>query len=400
MPRGLSVAAKNYTGPMLWLADVTARLGTKSYFAEDQVSFAGNTYLPYLRLLGGPRFTRTLAADAAEIELLNADPSASQFASQPLEGALCELRQLLLGLEVAVLIFRGRLTEQEETDAGLRFRLVSELDPAHTNVHARRYAQLCTWQFNRPGRATLCGYSPLATGDVSESSLGERTANIFSADTIGNSALSEAVDAHANRIAVITAGTGRGQKRRIRSNTATTFTLYHPWQTTPDGTSKFRIFTLPKGAPRLLVTSTSGFLERTATAAAARSVTDTGLAMTTDEFKDELLLLVNGVAAGQSRKIGGDTATQITLDAAEADFSPAPAAGDKFRVLYRSCPKDFAPSCEERARTQAFDGFPTLVPLLRRNFGGVFAPGGGVPSLSGGGSGGSSGGLGRPRIVL
>ena len=380
---------------MLWLADIFPRDGAPQYFAEDAVRFAGHDYLPFLRLLSGPRLTRTLQADAAELEFLNADPAAG-LAPDGYEGALCELRQLLLGLDEAVLIFRGRLTEQEETDAGLRFRLVSELDPAHTDVHARRYAQLCTWQFNRPGRATLCGYSPLAAGDVTESSLGERTANIFSADTIGASTLSEAVDAHANRIVVITAGTGRGQKRRIRSNTATTFTLYHPWATTPSGTSKFRIVTLPKGAPQLLKISASAKLESLATAAAARSLTDTTLAMATDEFKGELLYIVTGAAAGQSRKIGANTSTQLTLDADEPDFSPVPNPGDKFRVLYRTCPKDFAPSCEDRARTQSFDGFPTLVPLLRRNFGGVFAPAGGATAASGG----SGGAGGSPRIFL
>jgi hypothetical protein len=249
----------------------------------------------------------------------------------------------------------------------------------------------------RPGRATLCGYSPLAAADVSEGAFGERAADIFSSDTIGDTSLSEAVDAHAERIVVITAGAGRAQKRRIRSNTATTFTLYHPWQSVPNGTSKFRVVTLPNGAPQLLKTATGGKLESLATSATARTLADTTLAMSTDEFKGALLYLVSGTAAGQARKIGTNSGTQFTLDAAETDFSPAPAAGDKFRVLYRTCAKDFAPSCEERARTQAFDGFPTLVPLLRRSFGGVFAPAGGSAD---GSSGGGSGGAGRPRIVL
>ena len=384
MPRGLSAAANAYAGPMLWLADIFPRTGATQYFSEDSVRFAGNDYLPYLRLLSGPRLTRTLQADAAEIELINTDLPAVVLAQagQPFEGALCELRQLLLGLEEAVLVFRGRLTEQEETDQGLRFRLVSELDPAHTDVHARRYAQLCTWQFGRRGRPTPCGYNPIEVGDVAESFFGERNADIFSTDTIGDSTLDEFPDIHANRILVITAGAGRGQKRRIRSNTLTTFTLYHPWQTPPDATSKFRVFTLLKGAPRLLFTATGGKLESLATAGAARSLTDTSLAMIADEHQGELLYIVTGTAFGQLRKIGSNSATQFILDPDEPDFSPAPVLGDKFRVLFRACPKDFAPSCEDRARTQAFNGYPTLVPILRRSFGGRFLPAGVEPARS------------------
>ena len=63
--------------------------------------------------------------------------------------------------------------------------------------------------------------------------------------------------------------------------------------------------------------------------------------------------------------IGANTATVITLDAAEPDFSPAPVAeASVFAIFYRACPKDFAPSCEERTRTEAFNAFPTLVPLV------------------------------------
>ncbi len=379
MPRNLSDAAKNYTGPMLWLADITTRGGVKHYFAEDQLSFAGNVYQPYLRLARGPRFTRSLEADAGEIELVNTDLAVGALlASEDFEGALCELKQLLVGLEEAVLILRGLLTEQEETDAGVAFRLISELDPAQIEIHQRHYAQLCTWRFSQPGRLTPCGYNPAAAGDVAEAFFGERSANIFSTTTIGDSALNETPNAHQDRIAVITAGTGRGQKRRILSNTATTFSLYHPWKTAPDSTSKFRVFALAAGAPKLLLTASSGALESLATAAAARSLTDTGLAMSTDEHKDQLLYMVSGPAVGEKRRIGTNSGTVITIADDEPDFSPAPLAGNKFRILYRTCPKDFAPSCEDRARTQSFNGFPTLVPILRRQFGGRFAGGGGA----------------------
>lgn len=377
MPRNLSDAAKNYTGPMVWLADITARSGALHHFAEDQVSFDGFSYQPYLRLLAGPRLSRSLRADAAEIELLNSDLLVGGLLQgESFEGARCELKQLLLGLDEAVVIFRGRLTEQEETDTGARFRLVSELDPAQLDLPDRRYAQLCTWRFGQPGRATPCGYNPVGASDVLENVHGERTADIFSDDTIGDSTLNEAPDGSVDRVAVITAGTGAGQKRRIRANTVTTFVLYHPWQTVPDATSKFRVYVLPNGAPALLRRSASGSLQGAASSVTARSVADSTLAMVTDEHAGRVLVVTSGAGAGQRRRIGSSSATTFTLDDAEADFSPVPGINDQFRVLYRVCPKDFAPSCEERARTQTFNGFPTLVPLLRRSFGGRFAPGG------------------------
>ncbi len=380
MPRGISNAAKNYTGPMVWAADITTRSGAVHHFAEDEFSFGGNDYLPYLRVLEGPRLSRTLRTDAAEIELLNPDLAIGELllaeagGGAGFEGAACELKQVLLGIDEAVAIFRGRLTEQHETDTGVGFRLVSDFDPAQLDVPARLYAQLCTWRFGQPARPTPCGYAPAATGDVTEAAFGERTANVFSSTTIGDSTLAETVDAHTERIVVLTGGTGVGQKRRIASNTATTFTLYHPWATVPDGTTKFRVFTLPNGAPKLLRTASSGKLESTAASATARSLTDTTLALTPDEHADELLYIVTGAAAGQARRIGTHTATSFTIADNEPDFSPAPAAGNVYRVLYRQCPKDFAPSCEERARTQAFNGFPSLVPVLRRLFGGRLPP--------------------------
>ncbi|MCH8990512.1 MAG: DUF2163 domain-containing protein, partial [Acidobacteria bacterium] len=180
MPRNLSAAANNYTGPILWLAEITTRKGNKHYFAEDRVLFGGITYQPYLRVTEGPRFTRSLRADAAEIELLNADLFVGALLQQEgFEGALCDLQQFFLGIEQAVLVFRGRLTEQEEIDQAVRFRLVSELDPAQLSVHARLYAQLCTWRF----RQKPCGYLPDQIS-VTEN-LAERTADIFSAATIG-----------------------------------------------------------------------------------------------------------------------------------------------------------------------------------------------------------------------
>lgn len=367
MPRNLSTAANNYTGPILWLAEITTRKGNKHYFAEDRVLFGGITYQPYLRVTEGPRFTRSLRADAAEIELLNADLFVGALLQQEgFEGALCDLQQFLLGIEQAVLVFRGRLTEQEEIDQAVRFRLVSELDPAQLSVHARLYAQLCTWRF----RQKPCGYLPDQIS-VTEN-LAERTADIFSTATIGDSALAETANAHTDRVVVLTAGTGRGQKRRIKSNTATTFAFYHPWDTTPDGTTKFKVFSFANGAPKLLFTATSALLEAPGNIGTVRTIGNNTLAMLTDEHADDLVIIASGPLTGQMRRLKSNSATLLAL----ANDQPDLVFGfnDLFRVVHRRCSKDFAPSCEDRARTESFNGFPTLVPIVQRAFRSNFPP--------------------------
>jgi hypothetical protein len=345
---------------MLWLADVTLPSGAQHFFAEDAVRFSGRDYLPYLRLLAGPRLTRSLAADAAELELANADLAvAALLDAEAFEGALCELCQLLVGLDEAVFVFHGRLTEQEQTDTGVRFRLVSELDPAQIELHPRLYAQLCTWRF----AAKPCGY--LAAEMSFTENLAERAADLFSATTIGDSTLALTPDVHRDRVVLLTDGTGRGQKRRIRSHTATTFTLYHPWTMTPDATTRFKVFAFAAGAPKLLFTAASAQLEATHDAGPqTNQVANSALAMTADEHKGDWLVIVGGLGTGAMRKIGGNTATTITIAAGETSLGVDDTS--VFRVLFARCPKDFAPSCEDRARTEAFNGFPTLTPGVQQ----------------------------------
>lgn len=385
MPRNLSAAAKFYSGPVTWRVDITTRKGAKHYFAEDARDFGGNAYSPYLRLTQGPRFSRTLVTDYGEIELLNADltigallqtdPEGSGF-----EGALCELRQLLIGLDDAPLILRGRLTEQEETDSGVRFRLVSELDPAQLQVHDRNYASLCTWRFRRG----LCG--SLDSGFAFTEHLAERTATSAAVLSITDSSLALTVNEHKERYVLLTAGAGRGQLRRIRSNTATALTIWTPWTTTPDTSSKFRVFSFTGGASKPLWTSASAKLESSYTDIGSRTLTDSTLALVPDEHKGDLLW-VQGLG---NRKIKANTATTITIEDSEPDLlGGGPTA---FAVRFRRCPKDFV-SCELRARTETHNGFPTLVPLVTQSLGDppVLPPG--FPDPIGGGGGGGGGAI-------
>ena len=374
MPRELSSDAKNYAGPFYWLADITTPSGVPHFFwsGEREQVIAGKTYQPYLRITEPVRRTRSLRVDAGSIELLNADLAvAVLLAAEPngFEGARCILSQFLLGIEDTVEIIRGRLTEQQEDEEAVRLRLVAELEPAQIDVHARTAAQLCTWPFARP----TCGYDR-ATLSVTEN-LSEQTADIFSAATIGRTTLTMTTDEHKDRLAVLTAGTGRGQVRRIRSNTATTLALYQSWLTTPDATSKFKVVTAPAGMPKPLFSPQSGVESIAADIFNARTIGASALAMIPDEHRSEgptaeagLVRIVSGTGAGQQRRIKSNTATTITLADDEPDFSPAPDATSVFRVLHRFCPKDVAASCEQRARTQAFNGFPTLTPELARIF--------------------------------
>ncbi|MGH9777575.1 MAG: hypothetical protein ACRD5I_04115 [Candidatus Acidiferrales bacterium] len=399
MPRNLSIAAKAYTGPIAWLADITPRRTTAVYhFADQQGVFAGQSYEPLLRVAQGPRFSRTLAADYGEIELV-ANPNLIAQAPMPpigappvpferFEGALCVLSQHLIGLDESIVLLRGRLTELEESDAGFRFRIVSELDPAQIQVHARSYASLCTWPFRRG----LCGY--LDSGFSEAEHLAERTATAAALFSLTDSSLALTVDEHKDRYVLLTAGTGRGQLRRIRSNTATSLTVWSPFSPVPDTSTKFKVFSFIGGASKPLWTSAGSARLQSAsptTGGTTRTLSDTSLSMITDEHKGDL---VWWKAEGKVRRIKSNTATVITFEDDEPDIALSISPLDEFAVRFRRCPKDFL-ACELRARTEAHNGFPTLVPLVSQAAGeppvippGVAPPGGGG---WGGGSGGGGG---------
>lgn len=63
------------------------------------------------------------------------------------------------------------------------------------------------------------------------------------ARTLTDAGLSMTPDRFANYRIVITGGTGRGQHRRIVANTATVFTVQKPWDTNPDNTSTYAVYT-------------------------------------------------------------------------------------------------------------------------------------------------------------
>jgi hypothetical protein len=387
MPRGLTQAEKEYAGPSVWAAEITTLEGALHRFAEDRVvqEFGAKVWLPNLLVTQGPHFTRSLQADFGEVTLLDADLSITELLEEEsFEGALCELKEILLGLDREVAWLRARLTEQEVTDLGVKYRLVSDADYGQIALHERAYAQLCTWNFRR----ALCGYLEAEMSFTER--LGTRTADIFSLTTIGDSTLAMTPEEHAtgDRYVVITAGTGRGQKRLVQSNTATTFTIYR-WATEPDGTSQFKVFEFAGGAPKLMP---GGQMEALTDAIVfGENPPEIGVllassGMVTDEHAGDLLYATSGPRAGLPPvRITRNTSDTIFHEPATPGFSPP----ETVRVLFSKCPKDYAPSCEDRARVHAFNGYPTLVPVVQQAFHLS------TPALGGGGGGGGGGGDGR-----
>lgn len=103
----------------------------------------------------------------------------------------------------------------------------------------------------------------------------------------------------------IVSGTGAGQRRRISDNTATQVTVERAWTTTPDATSKYCLWK-------------SGIAVHGGIASAATSttLTDSALALGTDEFRGGTITILSGTGSGQSRTITANTATQFTVSPA------------------------------------------------------------------------------------
>ena len=357
MPRGLSTNAKAYSGPFVWAAVITLRSGAVHSFAGSALTFLGATYLPYLAVTSPVRIFRGMQSPSAAITLLNADNyvgglmRASSFV-----GAACVLKVLLLGIEEEVELARGRLSEPDAGEMGITFQLADDVDAGQIQTLGRAFIHECSWRFGFGS----CGHRNTAITITEQ--LAERTATAVGEQSITDGALSMTVDAHKDRVVLVTsATTGRLAVRRIASNTATALALYQPWQTKPTGTVKWKIFSHTNGLPKALTTSSSAFFERTATGGAARYIEDTNLALTLNEHAGEWVYIRTGTGSGQLRKIGDNTTGgRFNLDAGAADFNPVPDATSIFQVLFAKCPKDAYLSCEQRGRLEDFNGFPTL----------------------------------------
>lgn len=80
-----------------------------------------------------------------------------------------------------------------------------------------------------------------ARSNLNRDRLEATDADIYSTNTIGETALAMTPNWYVGQILEITGGTGLGQTRRIIASSATTFTVTPNWETTPDSTSDFRV---------------------------------------------------------------------------------------------------------------------------------------------------------------
>jgi len=157
------------------------------------------------------------------------------------------------------------------------------------------------------------------------------TATATGSDSLTDSGKSWTTDEHIGRTVVIYGGTGEGQRRRIRDNTATKLVV-PIWSTTPDTTSTYRIeaepsqhivicssifdYPLPAGCRHVYAawielpdTEEMG----TASAATTTTLTDDSQAWTADEHIGRYIVIYDGTGRGQSRLITDNTTEQVTV---------------------------------------------------------------------------------------
>ena len=137
---------------MLFDLDVA---GTLYYWADESLSFGGNTYGANLIVDDAVRNRRSLQLDTAAVTVQNVTLFASELLkTEFLPGSKATLRRLFLEAEEAVTIFEGLVGAAEIDEPDMQLRLVSALDPTAARAPERFYSNLCTWKFKSPE----CGY--------------------------------------------------------------------------------------------------------------------------------------------------------------------------------------------------------------------------------------------------
>ena len=124
--------------------------GTNYYFAEDQVTFQGNTYAPDLVLDSGIRLTEQLRVEPVTVRLQNIDLRTAQaldLERSDMQGIEATIERLYLAANEAVILFRGRIGEIQIDERTAVLRLEGDLDPTATEIPRRKYSNLCVWDF-------------------------------------------------------------------------------------------------------------------------------------------------------------------------------------------------------------------------------------------------------------
>lgn len=102
------------------------------------------------------------------------------------------------------------------------------------------------WGKNFSGTYSITLQGSRATADTGTATSGANLTGAGSAGfgTLTDTSKSWTTNTHQNKFVEITGGTGAGQTRPIHSNTANALTIVGRWDTVPNGTSTYRIFTL------------------------------------------------------------------------------------------------------------------------------------------------------------
>ena len=131
---------------------------TNYYFAEDQVTFQGNTYAPHLVIDSAIRLSEQLRVEPVTVRLQNIDLQTAavlDFERSDLQGVEATIERLLLAANEAVILFRGRIGEVRIDERTAVLTLEGDLDPTATEIPRRKYSNLCVWDF----KDTNCGYA-------------------------------------------------------------------------------------------------------------------------------------------------------------------------------------------------------------------------------------------------
>ena len=376
LPTGLTVAELKKQGTPqvlehlfeLELADGSRHFwSTHECVATSLLSGAAQAFKPWVQSVGNFSMTMSLRADAGEFTLQNLSGNlldrdvAALVKANHFRGAYCIYRRHYFPADADAFSLHFKVADVVEvTGEHATFRLVQRFDLARLSAYDRRFTRACPWRFT----SAQCGYRR------GELFLGKTTADIFSASSIGSTALALTPDLYREEVVMIIEGTGAGQERPIASNTATTFTPKTNWTTTPDGTSKF-IVTGP-GTMVVGVTLADIFSSNT--------IGKTGSGWTVDAYKDQHTVIIAGTGAGQRRKVNTNSATTLTVSPA---WATTPDGTSVFIVVYASCAKSRA-DCNTRGVLERFAGIISSIPQTQLITGPVsLAPGGGG---SGGGA--------------
>jgi len=127
------------------------------------------------------------------------------------------------------------------------------------------------------------------------------TATSGAANTITDSGATWNTNELIGNMIILTSGTGSGQQKIIKSNTATAITVFENWITNPDNTSVYRIIKGPQA------------FSGKATAGAATTLTVSSATWDTNQWAGYTIETTAGTGSGQTNTVTSNTGTVLTV---------------------------------------------------------------------------------------